>query len=70
MTIVCNAKSFTNIYVGYGLKANSKPCFPMQPENVSTDPKDTNEEHEPNPKSLPKKAEDDEKKEGQDDQKE
>ncbi|PFH38498.1 radial spokehead family protein [Besnoitia besnoiti] len=42
-------KKFTNVYVGYGIKAWLNPFFPVAPDDVQEDPEDLEEQPEPQP---------------------
>jgi hypothetical protein len=46
---VAQGSKYANLYVGYGLKRDTLPFFPVAPADVMDEPKDLEENGEPNP---------------------
>ncbi|KRX04273.1 hypothetical protein PPERSA_11397 [Pseudocohnilembus persalinus] len=62
--IVCNSKTWVNIYVGYGFKQNQVPFQPVQPPMILQEGDDLEEHREPNPDKPIDELEPDSDKEG------
>jgi len=48
-----SGKSWTQFYLGYGFKADTKPYFPKLTQTVQQEPEEREEQPEPNPKDAP-----------------
>lgn len=50
---VANGKGFGSIYIGYGYKLTQDCFYPLSPQDIEFEGKETDEYDEPNPRNPP-----------------